>query len=233
METEMHTPDADLKHFLRTVPLFLDVSDDVLTLFVRAGRRLRIGQGEILFLQGEPADMMYIVIQGCIAIFLATMDGRELVINEMRPGDCFGELALFTDQPRSTGAMGGEASEVVALHKDVFMQGMKMDPVLMRAVLDTTARRLQVSGERESALAFLSSKARVARVLLMLDQRTGRSGRVKTTQESLAQYVGLTRQTVAKVLGGWRKSGWVSTGRGRIRILDRPALEELAVQTDS
>ena len=229
----MIASDSALQQFFGTVPLFAGVGDEVLSLFARTGHRLNIDQGEILFLQGEPADMMYIVIQGCIAIFLATADGRELVINEMRSGDCFGELALFTDQPRSTGAMGGEPSEIVALHKDVFMQGVKMDSVLMRAVLDTTARRLQVSGERESALAFLSSEARVARVLLMLDQRAGRGGMVKTTQENLAQYVGLTRQTVAKVLGEWRSSGWVSTGRGRIEIFDRPALEELAVQTDS
>lgn len=224
---------VELTGFFRNVPFFAGVGDEVLSLFAQSGRRLRIGQGEILFLQGEPADMMYIVLEGCIAIFLATADGRELVINEMRPGDCFGELALFTDQPRSTGAMGGEPSEVVALHKDTFMRGIQIDSVLMRNVLDTTARRLQVSGERESALAFLSSEARVARVLLMLDQRGGRQGTVKTTQENLAQYVGLTRQTVAKVLGEWRHAGWVGTGRGRIEIHDRPALEHLAVQTAS
>ena len=60
-----------------------------------------------LFTQNDPADTMYLVYQGYISLFLATVDGRELVINEMHPGDCFGELALFTDQPRSTGAMGG------------------------------------------------------------------------------------------------------------------------------
>jgi CRP/FNR family cyclic AMP-dependent transcriptional regulator len=229
----MQNVDGGLKGILTEIPLLDGVGDEVLTLFATMGRRLSLDKGEILFLQNEPADTMYIVTEGSIAIFLSTTDGRELVINEMRPGDCFGELALFTDQPRSTGAMGGEASVVISLHKDVFMCGMQADLVLMRNVLDTTARRLQVSGERESALAFLSSEARVARALLMLDQRGGRRGLVRTTQETLAQYVGLTRQTVAKVLGEWRRAGWVSTGRGRIDIHDRPVLEELSVHRAS
>ena len=101
---------------------------------------------------------------------------------------------------------------MIAIPRDVFLRGVQSDPALMRNVLETTARRLQVSGERESALAFLSSDARIVRVLLLLDQRGRRGESSSTTQENLAQYVGLTRQTVAKALGEWRRAGWVGTG---------------------
>ena len=44
------------------------------------------------------------------------------------------------------------------------------------------------------------------------------------SQEEVAQRTGLTRQTVARFLGEWRRNGWLLTGRGQIELLDRAAL---------
>jgi len=232
MRHEPKPSTEELTTFFRSVPLFAGVGDQVLENFAQACHFRHLHKGEVLFTQNERAHTMYLVHKGYISLYLATADGRELVINEMHSGDCFGELALFTDQPRSTGAMGGAACEVIALPREIFLRGVQSDTALMRNVLDTTARRLQVSGERESALAFLSSNARIVRVLLLLDERGGRGGAIKTTQENLAQYIGLTRQTVSKALREWRRAGWVSTGRGVIKIHDREALERLAVDEE-
>ncbi|MBW1946278.1 MAG: winged helix-turn-helix domain-containing protein [Deltaproteobacteria bacterium] len=65
-------------------------------------------------------------------------------------------------------------------------------------------------------------------MLLQLDQQAGNEGVINVTQEDLAQYVGLARQTVAQTLGEWRRVGWVETGRVRIVVKDREALERLA-----
>ncbi len=220
---------AKTMHALRDAPIFEGVSDRILSDFTNSSRIRALEKGEILFSQTDPADTVYIVRSGCIAIFLATLEGRELVINEMHRGDCFGELSLITDQPRSTGALARESSEVISIPRDVFLKGLEAEPVLMRRVLETTAVRLRVSSERESALAFLDSSARIAKVLLQLDQQADNDGVIKVTQEDLAQYVGLARQTVAQTLGEWRRVGWVETGRVRIEIKNREALERLAI----
>jgi CRP-like cAMP-binding protein len=217
---------------LRSAPIFEGVSDRILTDFTQSSRIRALEKGEILFSQTDPADTVYVVQSGCISIFLATLEGRELVINEMHRGDCFGELSLITDQPRSTGALARESSEVISIPRDVFLKGLEAEPVLMRRVLETTAVRLRVSSERESALAFLDSSARIAKVLLQLDQQADNDGVIKVTQEDLAQYVGLARQTVAQTLGEWRRVGWVETGRVRIEIKNREALERLASEIE-
>ena len=220
---------AETIHTLRDAPIFEGVSDRILSDITVSSRIRALEKGEILFSQTDPADTVYIVQSGCIAIFLATLEGRELVINEMHRGDCFGELSLITDQPRSTGALARESSEVISIPRDVFLKGLEAEPELMRRVLETTALRLRVSSERESALAFLDSSARIAKVLLQLDQQADNDGVIKVTQEDLAQYVGLARQTVAQALGQWRRVGWVETGRVRIEIKNREALERLAI----
>ena len=214
---------------LRSAPIFEGVSDRILTDFTQSSRIRALEKGEILFSQTDPADTVYVVRSGCISIFLATLEGRELVINEMHRGDCFGELSLITDQPRSTGALARESSEVISIPRDVFLKGLEAEPELMRRVLETTALRLRVSSERESALAFLDSSARIAKVLLQLDQQADNEGVINVTQEELAQYVGLARQTVAQTLGEWRRVGWVETGRVRIVVKNKDALEKLAI----
>ncbi len=220
---------AETMQTLRSAPVFEGVSDGILSDFTNSSRIRALEKGEILFSQTDPADTVYIVRSGCISIFLATLEGRELVINEMHPGDCFGELSLITDQPRSTGALARESSEVISIPRDIFLKGLEAEPELMRRVLETTALRLRVSSERESALAFLDSSARIAKVLLQLDKQADKEGVINVTQEDLAQYVGLARQTVAQTLGQWRRVGWVETGRVRIEVKNREALERLAL----
>ena len=102
-----------------------------------------------------------------------------------------------------------------------------MEPGLARRILDLTANRLRGSSERESALAFLDAQARLARLLLQLEEQAAEKGYVTISQEELAQRTGQTRQTVAKALGRWRRAGWLITGRGHIMLLRREAFAQL------
>jgi CRP-like cAMP-binding protein len=150
-----------------------------------------------------------------------------MVIEEMRAGDLFGELGLLTKQPRSAGAVARSNSDLLVIPRDAFLHVMDKEPRLARLVLDLTASRLQMSVNREIALAFMNAHARLARYLLALEEQERDRGYVTASQEDLARGTGLIRQTVAKALGTWRRDGWLLTGRGRILILNRKALEEV------
>jgi CRP/FNR family cyclic AMP-dependent transcriptional regulator len=217
----------DRMDFLRSIPLFSGLREEVLEGLAQSAPPRKLSKGELLFYQTDPSNAVYIVRSGCISLFLATPDGREMVINEMRPGDCFGEVGLVTGLPRSTGAMARAASVILRIPKGPFMQALEADQKLMKRVLEMTAKRLRISSERESALAFLDSDARIARVLLLLHRQTEGRGVVRITQEELAQFAGLIRQTVAKTLSKWRAEGWIETGRGKIHLHNLPALKQL------
>jgi CRP-like cAMP-binding protein len=150
-----------------------------------------------------------------------------MMINTMRPGDIFGELGILTARPRSTSAIAHVDTDLWAIPAEVFLRIVDAEPSLARRLLKITAERLQRSGEREGALAFLDAQARLARFLLELEEKEQDKGYVTISQEELAHHTGLIRQTVAKALGKWRRAGWLITGRGRILILNRKALEDL------
>jgi CRP/FNR family cyclic AMP-dependent transcriptional regulator len=220
---------SDVTGFLRNLPIFGAVSENQLLALARVSRLQNVPKGAVLFCQSAEATAAYVVTSGCIDLILATPDGRELTINTMGPGDIFGELGVITGRPRSTGAIAREASQVIAIPRRDFLVALEADPPLMRKMLETTSRRLGISSQREAALAFLSASARLARVLLQLSvQHKIQGDLVVISQQALAQHVGVTRQTVAKVLGQWRRKGWIITGRGKIMLVNRPALHRLA-----
>jgi CRP/FNR family transcriptional regulator, cyclic AMP receptor protein len=220
-------PISEMKVFLRSVPLFSDLSETCLLTLAHAGKFVQVEKGQFIFFKSDPSEKVYIVRTGLVSIVLESPDGREMVINEMRPGDTFGEVGVLTRQPRSTSAVARTKSEFLLLPRQVFLGILDTDPALARRILEMTADRLRNSSERESALAFLDAQARLARLLLQLEQQAPEKGYVTISQEELAQRTGQTRQTVAKALGRWRRAGWLITGRGHIMLLKREALVQL------
>jgi CRP-like cAMP-binding protein len=220
-------PGVEALDFLDGIPLFSHLDKRLMESLARASKFQRVAKGQVLFFQTDESELAYIVRTGEISIVLSSSDGRDMVINKMRPGDLFGELGILTSQPRSTSAMAHVDSEILVIPAESFLALLDTEPSLARRILKITAERLQRSGQREGALAFLDAQARLARLLLELEREEKAKGYVTISQEDLAHRTGLIRQTVAKALGKWRRAGWLITGRGRILILNHAALAEL------
>ena len=221
---------SDILGFLSGIPLFSELSDTSLSLLAKGCRFEIVNKGDVLFLQGDPSESAYVVSSGKISIILNSPDGREMVINEMRKGDIFGELGILTNKNRSTSAIARSESELLVLPQKAFLRIIDDEPQLTRRMLELTVSRLQNSSERESALVFMDAQARLAHLLLELDRQEADKGYITISQEELAQRTGLIRQTVAKALGKWRHKGYLITGRGKIVLLNHKALKDLETQ---
>ena len=223
----------DHLYYLSCVPLFKGLRDETLLTLARVSKWRTVDRGDYLFFQGDSADAVFVVCTGWIVITISSPDGRELVIYEMRNGDLFGENAVIGRTRRATTAVARDSSAVLEVPRQAFFAALDAEPCLVRRLLELAVRRIVTANERESALAFLDAPARVARLLREmdeLDRRTADKGYITLSQEELAQRTGLTRQTVARFLGDWRRKGWLITGRGRVMLLNRPAL--LKIEND-
>lgn len=223
-------PASDARTFLEGMPLFAGLGEASLGTLARGSKFVHVEKGQFIFFQADPSEKVYLVQSGLVSIVLESPDGREMVINEMRPGDSFGEVGVLTGQSRSASAIVRKEGILLELPRQAFLAVLSAEPTLARRILDITANRLRSSSERESALAFLDAQARLARLLLQLEEleeQKTEKGYVTISQQELAQRTGQTRQTVAKALGRWRRAGWLVTGRGHIMILNREALAKL------
>src|SRR5512140_3093767 len=220
-------PGAEALAFLCGLPFFSQLNEFTARQLAETSHFHHLTKGEILFFDSDPCEAVYVVRSGTISIVLNSPDGREMIIDEVHPGEMLGELEALTGKPRSAGATARANAEVLVVSPEAFLRAVESDPLLARRVLDVTARRLQKSTRRQTDLAFTNAHARLARALLTLEEEQRATGYVTISQEELARGTGLIRQTVAKALGEWRRNGWLLTGRGRIVVLNRKALEKL------
>jgi CRP/FNR family transcriptional regulator, cyclic AMP receptor protein len=226
----MKPPDnstSEILEFLESIPLFSKLNDASALSMARAGRFRRVEKGEFVFFQSDRSEQVYLVRSGDISIMLNSLDGRDIVIDEMRAGDIFGYLGVLTSKNRSTSAIARSNSEFLVIPGQVFLSVVDNDQESARRMLDHIANCLLASQERESVLAFMDAQARLSRVLLEMEKQGMDKGYITISQDELAHCTGLIRQTVAKALGKWRRNGLLLTGRGRIMLLDHKALRQI------
>lgn len=216
---------AGIVEFLAGVAPFSRISKSGMAALRAASRFQQFDQGEIVYFEADPAEAVYVVRTGRIALMLNSPDGRVMVLQQFRPCEVFGAACVLTRTPRTATAMARDASEVLVIPGVPFLAALKSEPPLAQSVLELLASRVQLGIVREQALAFFNAQARLARYLLELDAQEAHKGYITASQEEIAYSIGLIRQTVAKALGVWRRDGWLLTGRGRIVILNRKALK--------
>lgn len=227
------TPDDSHRaklQILRATSLLDCLNENSLIALAHAGRIRNIAKGMFLFFQDDPAHSIFILNTGKIDILLTSQDGREIILTEVTPGNCFGEVSILAQTVRTATAMARQDSEVMEIAAGAFMAILDVELALTRRMLELAAQTLVSAHYREHALAFLDARARIARVMLEMDEadRLGPDrGYITLSQEELAQRTGLARQTVARELGHWRRLGWLLTGRGQIMLLNRAALRSV------
>jgi CRP-like cAMP-binding protein len=86
---------------LRRLPLFSRLADSELADLADRVRTKTFKRGEMIFRKDDPGTHLYMVLEGGVKIALPGEFGQEALVAIMRPGEFFGELALFDRSPRS------------------------------------------------------------------------------------------------------------------------------------
>ncbi len=144
---------------LRNIDLFHHVSDDALAALSAVIRTLRVDPGEVIFHQGDPGEALYFILDGEVRISTDVHDVGEEALAFLESGACFGEGALFDDDPvRSAHAIAGTACHLGLIPRDEFRELMKNDSELaveiLRSFVTTLYDRLRDTNEKLSFFAL-------------------------------------------------------------------------------
>ena len=191
-----------------------------------SANHMTLHSGDVLFNEGEPGEVFYLVQRGEIEISVHAVDGRKLSLAVMRDGETFGEIALFGGNRTAT-ARALDETALLAIPRSDVLAMLRKRPELALQFIDLLCARLRELSSKLEERAFESVPVRLASRLLYLDGKLGHRGRVAVSQAQLADFVGATREGVAKALAIWRARNWVALSRGTIHFLDRAALERL------
>ena len=217
----------------RPMTLFAGLADSELEALTHDLLRRRFREGEAIFQQGDPGQMLYLVEAGQVRIYVQDEEGQETSVTLCGPGDMFGELAVIDEMPRSASALAMADTVVHILSRDRLREHMRNSPQLALNFLKALSVRVRYSTHQVESLTLFDVPSRLARKLLELAQQHGsvvpEGVRINLTlnQTDLAGLVGATRESINKTLGVFRRQGIILAEQGRLTILDPDALREL------
>lgn len=221
----------DIRRPLSTIRIFQGLPQPITARLAAAAARKVCRKGERLFLQGDVGDSLYCVVSGRVRIHAVGIAGQEVFLNEMRPGDCFGEIAVIDGKRRTAGATATEPTVLWAIRGREVHWALSAYPKLAARLLILMCSRTRWSTDLYQDSAFLTFPARLAKRVLDLAAHQARPAggtiELRITQSDLAQFLGVSRKLVNARLNKWKERGWVSVARGSLSIRDVDALRNL------
>ena len=190
---------------------------------------ISLEQGETLFEQGDEGDALYAITNGTLEVSFLAMSGRKLSLTLMKPGEIFGEIALFDSGPRTATIAAAEPSRVLRVRRTDVMEQIRQYPDLAVDLIRLAGLRMRWMGSQLNEQVFLPMPIRLARKLLHLaEMQDNPTDRISLSQSELAEFVGATREAVSKTLSIWKRDKVVEATRGGVVIQDFEALRALA-----
>jgi len=197
---------------------------DALVAFEAIGSRRSFARNEEIFPEGDAADCWFKVVSGTVRVCKLLADGRRHIAEFYFSGDCFG-LDNLPERLFSAEAVGDVI--VMRYPRRATERLIDANPSLDRGLRDMTMRDLANAQIRMLLLGRMSASERVATFLLdMFDRRDARRALdLPMSRNDIADYLGLTIETVCRVLSGFKRDGAIDIpSPHRIELRDRAAL---------
>ena len=216
------SPERKREMFARH-PFFSSLPSVDLDKVVRHAQPLTCPRGEVIFHKGDEGRGLLAVVRGAVKISVPSTEGREIVLNLIREGEIFGEVALLDGEPRSADATAVQDCELLALDRRDFLPLLQEIPGLAHKLMELLCRRLRKTSEQVEDLMFLDLPTRLARAVLRL-AGPGARRPIRITQKELGELIGMSRESTNRQLRVWQERGWVRVDKTGLVVTDAVAL---------
>ncbi len=180
--------------------------------------------GQVLYQNGDLPDALYGVLSGGIKMVAEDPTGKYFLYGIVQPGWWFGEISALDGQPRAQTTMAIGDTKVLRIPRKELLVFLDNNPQLYRHFLTILCKRLRQAGQVLEEGAFLPLSKRLAKQLLRI-HKANHQHQTKINQEELAATLGVTRQSIHRVLKDWQVKEWIQVTYGDIKILQPQALQ--------
>jgi CRP/FNR family nitrogen fixation transcriptional regulator len=198
---------------------------DALVALERIGTRLSFSRNDEIYAEGDASDCWYKVVSGTVRICKLLADGRRHIAEFCFSGDCFG-VDDFNERPYSAEAV--DNAVVMRYRRNATEQLIDHNAALARLLRNTMVRNLANAHARTLLLGRMTAPERVASFLLEMFEQRDRTKilDLPMSRNDIADYLGLTIETVCRVLSSFKREGVIAIPNPhRIELRDRDALE--------
>jgi CRP/FNR family transcriptional regulator, cyclic AMP receptor protein len=189
--------------------------------------------GAVLFNEGQPARGIYLVQSGLVKLSVCASDGRTLILRIAQPGEAMGSASTIGGRDYEATAEAQQPCDVTFIRQSDVLRMMRVYGEFALWITQLLSRDYN-STCREIRTLMLSGSAseKLARLLVgWLDQRTGSPNptrmKVPLTHEEIGQMIGTSRETVTRLMAGFRKQRMIEQEGATLVVSNRLALESL------
>ncbi len=222
------------RELISKIPIFSELAPKAAMDLSAISRVEKFDRGELIFMEGDDADALFILAEGEIDLVKDTADGRERFIRRVRPGETFAEAAMFAGDAYPVSSLARSKGSLIAIGRDDFRAFMKRHPEASMAMLGVMARLLKHWSELLSELSLSSVEARIAAWLIKRSRAMGaESFELGMQKRELAYRLGTVPATLSRNLRKLSESGAIRLKGESVIIRDIDALEELTLGVGS
>lgn len=230
-----HRCSVDLRlEKLSLVPFFAGLDQETLKDINQQFSAAHHLANETIYYQDERATMLRVVVHGAVKLVHHTMEGKDVLLDMLQPGEYFGNLSATGNAVYSETARTQTDVCVLSIRMTDFRSLLNDYPKVAVAVLNITADRLQLSQKKIRHLTTLSVKKRIAHILGMLSEKFGEQSahglllQLPLSRKDLADMAGTSPETTSRIMSNFQDQDIIKTGRQWVAIRDMDQLADIA-----
>lgn len=211
------------------VPIFAELTYAEQLEIVHLIEHASYAKGDVIYHEGDRADKLLIITQGAIRLYKTTIEGKEQNLDILQTGDFTGELDLMGDATYSHEAIAQEPTLLCIISQARMRDLIIKNPSIGFKIMQAMNRKLTNLRGLVQSLATNEGLPRLAHLLLQLYEKSGRQTvlTLSLSREDIANFTGLTRETVSRKLAQLQDEGIIRLGKAReLEILDLAALQD-------
>ncbi len=214
----------DKLSLLESVPIFSDLSKSDLTKISDRMTQRTFTKNQMILLEDDLGQTFFVISKGSVKITRLSDDGREVILAMLGEADFFGEMSLLDGDGRSANVVALEASEVLTLARNEFLDILEKYPKISICLLEELTHRLRKSDQQIESLSLSDVEQRIGITLIRLAEELGtiKQGSVTITnlpfQQDIANMAGTSRETVSRTFKLLEEKGFL-TRQGRHLVI--------------
>ena len=216
-----------LFNILSHSPLFKGIDVTLLQKYmIKIGfKQLIKNKGDVFITAGDACEDLMIPVQGCVKAEMVDFSGKTIKIEDIPAPKPLAAAFLFGNQnqfPVNVTAL--EPTEIFILDKQSVLLLMQMESQFLKNYLNMVCNKAQFLSYKLEFLSFKTIREKLANYLLSNINQETSSVVLDKSQEELADYFGVARQSLLRLLKEFQSNGLIKFKRRNIDILDRDGL---------
>jgi len=209
---------------LVAVRYFEELPNEILNALIQRMSPRHVDAGQVIHLEGEPGEKVYILEKGWAKSIRTAIDGREQATIMLKAGDLFGDEAVFLGAPYPVTVIALEKVEMWVIQKQALLETIQRYPVLAMIFIRRLSGRVLYYIDLAEDLGLRNVQARVANTLLkhaeLVDGKLVVPRQTWTTLDEMAIRLGTVRDVLSRTLNALEGEGILKIGRTKIIIID-------------